>query len=232
MQNAPVLIIPTLGRPHLRQMLDSIDMPVRLLVIANGGDPWDHLEHRDWDIEPWVIDLPHNIGYAAAVNLGVKCHPHEPYWIIANDDVILAPGDLQRLVEAEGDWVGINDWSVQKLTAAAVERVGWMDENYHPAYCDDADYERRVDLAGLTRRFIHGSTTHASSACLRDHRDDNDRTYPANVQYHIDKWGVGVRASGGYDTPFDQGHALLEGPSLHRLRAQAWRDDRDGGAGA
>lgn len=219
----PVLIIPTLGKHHVFDAIASIDIDVRLCVISNGG-------RYDWEPLPddaWLIDLPHNIGYAAAVNLGIKCYPHEPFWLIANDDVILAPGELQRLIEAEGDWVGINDWSVQKLTAAAVERVGWFDEAFHPAYCDDADYERRIDLAGLTRRFISGSTKHAGSACLRDHRHDNQRTYPANVEHYRDKWGVGVRAPGGYDTPFDQGRALLEGPPLSRLRAQAWRG-RDG----
>lgn len=216
----PVLIIPTLGKAHVFDTISSIDIDVQLCVISNGP----RYEWAPLPDDAWLIDLPHNIGYAAAVNLGIKCYPHEPYWLIVNDDVIFAPGDLQRLVSAEGDWVGLNDWSAQKLTAEAVERVGWMDEAYHPAYVDDADYERRIDLAGLTRRFIKGDTTHARSACLRDHRDDNQRSYPENVRYHLDKWGVGVRQGGGHHTPFDQGHPRLEGPPLHRLRAQAWRD--------
>ena len=216
----PVLAIPTLGQRHVFDAIASIDMPVRLCVINNGG-------RTDWSPMPddaWLVDLPTNIGYPAAVNLAIKLYPHEPFWLIANDDVILAPGDLARLVEAEGDWVGINDWSVQKLTEHAVETVGWMDEDFHPAYCDDADYERRIDLAGLTRRFIQGETTHAGSACLRVHRPDNDRTYPRNVQYHRDKWGVGVRQGGGHPTPFDR-PAVPPSPSLSRLRAGAWTPD-------
>ena len=219
----PVLIIPTLGARHLRQCIESIDIDVRLLVIANGDVDDDLLAYGG---ELWLIDLPHNIGYPAAVNLGIKCYPAEPYWLIANDDVILAPGDLQRLVDAEGfGWTGINDWSVCKLTAETIETVGWLDEDFHPAYCEDADYERRCDLAGIPRGFIQGDTTHAGSACLRVHRADNARTYPRNVQHYHDKWGTGVRQGGGFATPF----ALPErppSPRLSRLREGAWTPDR------
>ena len=115
----PSLIIPTLGQPHLRDMVASIDIPVRLCIIANGGTDWDWLPD-----DAWLIELPHNIGYAAAVNLGIKCDPTAPFWLFANDDIVLAPGDLQRLIDTEGyGWVGINDWSCQKLMADTVDRI-------------------------------------------------------------------------------------------------------------
>jgi hypothetical protein len=213
----PVIIIPTLGRSHLRDAVQSIDIDARICVIANGGHDFGWLPD-----DAWLIDLPGNIGYAAAVNLGIKCYLHEPFWIVMNDDIVLAPGDLQRLIDTDGyGWVGINDWSVQKLTEDAVERVGFMDESFSPAYVDDADYERRCDLAGVRRGFIKGETTHAGSACLRVHRSDNARSYPLNVQHHLDKWGVGVRAPGGWEEP-----ATPPVPSLSHLRARAWRPDR------
>lgn len=222
----PVLIIPTLGR--LRDAITSIDIPVRLVVIANGGTEWDWLPD-----DAWLIELPHNIGYPAAVNLGIKCHPDEPYWLVANDDVVFAPGDLADLCRTAQDgrygWVGLTDWRVFALTAETVQRVGWLDEGFHPAYCEDADYERRCDLAGIRWGFIEGRTSHEGSACLREHRDDNDRSYPRNVQRYRDKWGVGVRAPGGHATPFDAGHPDPCGPPLSVLRANAWHR-RDGGA--
>jgi glycosyltransferase involved in cell wall biosynthesis len=215
----PVVIIPTLGRSHLWDAVQSIDIDVRLCVIANGGHDYGWLPD-----DAWLIDLPHNIGYAAAVNLGLACYPSEDYWIVMNDDVVLAPGDLQRLIDHdEYGWTGINDWSVQKLTADTVERVGFMDANYTPAYVDDADYERRCDLAGVPRGFIKGDTIHASSACLRQHRGDNGRTYPANVAYHREKWGADVRMPGGYSTPFDHGLDRFAPLRLQRLRELQWR---------
>jgi ABC-type dipeptide/oligopeptide/nickel transport system permease component len=76
-------------------------------------------------------------------------------------------------------------------------------------------------IFGVARGFISGETTHAGSACLRVPRDDNGRSWPLNAQHHLDKWGVGVRAPGGYDAP-----ATPPIPSLSHLRARAWRPDR------
>lgn len=209
--------------PHLRRCIESIDIPVRLLVIANGGSDWDWLPD-----DAWLVELPHNIGYPAAVNLAIKCYPFEDSWLVANDDVIFAPGDLARLAAVERyGWVGIRDWRVFKLTAETVERVGFLDENFHPAYVEDADYERRCDLADVPWGFIEGETSHDRSACLREHRRDNDRSYPANLDYHVRKWGVGVRMPGGFATPFDRGDELGGGAlALSRLRSLAWRPYR------
>lgn len=223
----PVVIIPTLGKPHLRDAIESIDIPVRLCVIANGGA----IPGYDFELLPgeddWLIDLPHNIGYAAAVNLGIKCYPDEPYWIVMNDDVVLAPGDLQRLSDTtDYGWVGINDWSVQKLLADTVDRVGFMDENFHPAYADDCDYERRCDAAAVRWGFIKGETRHAGSLCLREHRADNARSYPSNIAYYQAKWGAPVRVPGGFATPFDRGTDWTPPLDLRRLRANRWRSDR------
>jgi GT2 family glycosyltransferase len=220
---SPVVILPTLGEPHVVDMVESIDIDVRLLVIDNsaGVADWTWLPEDAWLLQP-----PTNLGYPASVNLGIKCYPAEPFWVVVNDDVVLAPGDLQRLVEADGyGWVGINDWSVSKLTADTVERVGWLDEGFHPAYCEDADLERRCTLAGIRWGFIKGDTTHAGSAALRLHRTDNARTYPRNVELYQHKWNTGVRGGGGYATPYDR-PALPPSPALSRLRSQRWRTDR------
>jgi hypothetical protein len=224
----PVLAIPFLAG-DLRPCLDSIDIPVRLIVIDNS--PTD----ETWDVVPddcHVIDMPGNIGYPASVNLVIKSLPDEPYWLFANHDVVFAPGDLSRLVGAtesgEWGWVGVNDWRVFGLTSETVERVGLFDENFHPAYCEDADYERRCTLAGVRWGAIPGDTTHVGSAVIKgypEYERGNRRSYPANVAYFREKWGTDVRMPGGYETPFDSGAPLSAGtePSLSRLRAQAWR---------
>lgn len=220
----PVLAIPTLGKPHLEQCLTSIDIPVRLLIIGNGEVDYCMLDEvtADWEYDYWVLDPPNNLGVAASWNLAIKCYPSEPSWLIANDDTVFAPDELQQLLDDERDWVGVIDWRVFKITAQAIERVGWFDEDFAPIYCEDADYERRCDLAGVRWGFIEGETTHDGSACLRDHRRDNDRTFPRNVQHYRDKWNVGVRGRGGYDTPFDGRLPVAGGPSLRRLRAAVW----------
>lgn len=221
-----ILGIPVLDHPDLfKRCLDSIDMDVELVIVDNSG------ESMTWGIAPddaHIIEPVHNIGYAASVNLIIKSTPHEDAWLIANADTEFAPGDLYRLAQATEDygWVGIRDWRVFGLTAETVERVGLWDENYHPCYCEDADYERRCSLAGVRWGFIEGETTHVGSVSLRLHYDDNQRSYPANVRYYCEKWGVpGVRAPGGYTSPFDSGAEVSTWtpPSLSRLRRQSWR---------
>ena len=230
----PVLAIPFLGNADaLEPCLASIDADVRLLIVDNSPDG------ASWDVVPddaHVIDMPGNIGYPMSVNLVIWSLPHEPYWLFANHDVVFAPGDLQRLIGAteSGDWgwVGVRDWRVFGLTAEAVSRVGLWDENFHPVYVEDCDYEYRCTLAGVRWGFIEGETSHVGSAVLKGSHQaqrDNARTYPANVAYFCEKWGVpSVRGAHGYDTPFDRGGSIADGtePSLPRLRKQAW--DRDG----
>lgn len=226
--SSPVLAIPVLGEPEMfRRCIESIDIDVRLVVIDNSPDGFT------WDIVPddaHVIDMPGNLGFPASVNLIIKTLPHEPYWIVANADTTFAPGDLGRLISvtAAGElgWVGINDWRVFGVTADFVERVGFMDEWFHPCYCEDADWERRATLAGVRWGFIEGETEHVGSVSLREHQFDNARSYPRNVRYFRDKWAVpAVRAEGGCDTPFDGGGSPAETttPPLSRLREQAWR---------
>jgi hypothetical protein len=224
----PVLAIPYLaGQDELRACLASIDADVRLVVIDNspGSDAWDIVPD-----DAHVIDMPGNIGYPASINLVIKSLPKEPYWLFANHDVVFAPGDLQRLIGAteSGDWgwVGIRDWRVFGLTAETVERVGWWDEAFVPCYCEDADFERRCTLAGVRWGFIEGETSHVGSAVIKgDHRyaRANARSYPANVRYFCEKWGVsGVRGNGGHAAPFDGARPADAPPPLSRLRDLSW----------
>ena len=224
-----ILAIPVLDNPDLfKRCIDSIDADVRLVVIDNSEDG------LSWDLVPddaHVIDMPANIGYPAAVNLVIKTFPKEPYWLIANADTEFAPGDLHRLIVAteSGDrgWVGVHDWRVFGLTAEAVLRVGLWDENFHPAYCEDADYEYRCTLAGVRWGFIEGETTHVGSVCLRDHRNrvGNDVSFRNNVARYVAKWGGMLRGGERFTTPFDRGGPLAgyTEPDLSVLRANAWR---------
>lgn len=232
----PLLAIPVINRPDLlERCLASIDLvPDRLLVIDNSPDGLDFTVPARLRDVLYLDCPPSNLGVAASWNHAIRTHPHLDWWGVANADTEFAPGDLARLaaeMEQPGPrWVGMNgDWRVFGLSSAAVERVGLYDENYHPIYCEDADYERRCSLAGIPWYFIEGGASHVGSAAYRSderYARANARTYPANVAYHHAKWGGGPRQE-RYATPFDSGASLASWSlDIRRLRDLAW--DRDG----
>ena len=223
-----ILGVPCISRPDLLlRLLDSLDAPVEVLVVDNSpdGSVSEAVGHR-----ARCLWFPHNLGVAASWNLVLKSYPSEPYWLIANGDAELGQGDL-ALMRSEMDrggarWVGMNgDWRLMGLTRGCVDAVGLFDENFHPVYCEDADYERRCDLAGVARYFVRGGATHAGSAAISEERyaEANARTYPSNVAHYARKWGTGVRNAGGHASPFGLGGTVRDWTlNFSRLRENAW----------
>ena len=228
---APVLAIPVLNRPDLlAKCLASIDTDVDLIVIDNSPAGFAaELIVEHYLGEFFVTEPPANLGYGPSLNHVIQTRPAEPFWLFANADVEFGAGDLDRLIaemEKGGGFVGVTDWRVFGLSAATVDTVGFFDPNFYPAYAEDADYERRCDLAGVSRYFIDGTTSHVGSVCYRsDERNarHNARTYPANVAYYIEKWGGAPRGGETYTTPFNRGGDLGDWRlDRRRLAANQW----------
>lgn len=203
----PALIVPVLtGRHLLDQMLASVDEPVeRLIVIDNGGIAAG--------IAGTVITPGRNLGVAVSWNLGLKCVPSAPWWLISNHDVRYRPGDLRRLVtymDGGGSVATLGDsFSAFALSAATVARVGLFDENFVPAYCEDVDYRRRCSLAGINVADL-GRIEHVSSATIHGTPElahANDSTYPSNRTYYEAKWGRPSEQE-HFTTPFNRGGSL------------------------
>lgn len=231
----PVLSIPCISRPDLlARCIASIDFPVGRLVVIDNSPTGGYAEVVDRAVPGCVNDWhvtvpPANLGVAASWNLAIRTAPDAAWWCIANADTEFAPGDLARLAaemeKGGARWVGMNgDWRVFGITPEVIERVGWFDENYHPVYCEDADYERRCSLLGIPWYTIPGGATHVGSATIADPRygSQNARTYPANVAYHRSKWGGGPRRE-VFTTPFDLGGSVADWRlDIRRLRDNTW----------
>lgn len=197
----PVLAVPVLVPGRVEAMLASVDVPVeRTLVIDQGA----HLPFAD-------IHLPHNIGVAAAWNLVFKVTPHAPWWAIVNDDLVFGSGDLGRLVShmdhASPRVVTLDGFAAFGINQAALDRVGFFDENFMPAYCEDADYEYRCRLSGVPITSAPSGIRHARSSTIADphYRNENARTYPENLAYYRAKWGGPLRGGERFTSPFDSG---------------------------
>ena len=224
----PALIVPYLRPEPIERLLPSIDEPVgRLVVIDNGsGHP-----------RPGAISLPANIGVAGAWNLGLKVTADAPWWAIVNDDVVFGPGDLLRLAHAmrEPDprIVTLDGFSAFAMNRAVLDAVGYFDEAFVPAYCEDCDYEYRCRRAGISILALDVGLQHERSSTIADphYREQNARTYPRNLDYFRAKWGGGPRGNESYATPFDRGGSLADWTlDPRRFREQRWtrRDDSVG----
>lgn len=219
----PVLGVPTLYRVDLlKRMLDSIDHEVGIkLIIDNGG--------LVPECDATVIRLPHNLGVGASWNLIFKMTPRAPWWLICNDDIVLGPGDLERLAGVMEDpspkiamLLGFTSFGINQ---AALDAVGFFDENFHPAYCEDNDMTWRAGLANVPLINVESHVEHEGSATIRGHdlyMRQNGNTFPQNLAYYRSKWG-GNPGQETYRTPFDQGGDPAGVPiKLTRLNEYAW----------
>jgi GT2 family glycosyltransferase len=144
--------------------------------------------------------------------------------IVANDDIVFGPGDLDRLagtaaehpesfiVTCAGPHVGYryrlpsHGYACFAVNPIALERIGCFDENFFPAYCEDQDYSRRAALAGLPESNCPDTeVTHRGSASIG--RDPflaaaNAQTHGRNLEYYRRKWG-GDAGKERFTSPFD-----------------------------
>lgn len=221
----PVLAVPVLRPDLVGRMLASVDVPVeRTLVIDNGAAVLER------DVPgAWIVRLPSNLGVAASWNLAMKVTPRAPWWAIVNDDLVFAPGDLARLAAAMADpaprIATLRGFSAFGINRAALVVLGYFDENFIPAYCEDADMEYRAKLLGVPITGVPSGLRHETSSTisLPEYGRQNARTYPANVAYYLRKWGGHLRGGETFTTPFNAGGRPDEWSlDASRLRELGW----------
>ena len=149
----PPVIIPVLNRfDLLEECISSIDCEVEhLLIIDNSGKY--SIPSGLYSGKVTVLNMPSNMGVAGSWNLGIKSFPFAPYWIIASNDIRYASGQLQKLADYSSPDVVVKTsqaWSSFSIGSNVIKKVGLFDENYHPAYYEDNDYETRMRRLGLS----------------------------------------------------------------------------------
>jgi hypothetical protein len=184
----PLLGVPVLNRPDLlERLLDSLDVPVGTLAIVDnsgGREGPDALELRrllqQLETSGWpgveqvrVARSFGNAGVAAAWNQILLAFPDASVALIANNDVVLAPGVLEtalhRLDPDRPQFLPLlpegQAFSAFLITALAWDRIGLFDDTFHPAYCEDLDYRDRL-LASEHVNVLDGGFAHAAMAAM------------------------------------------------------------------
>ncbi len=183
----------------LEKCLDAIEtstmLPERVIVVDNGRE-YKNRRKRTTEFELLVVTPDLNKGVAASWNLLLKLiHPKTA--IILNDDCIVSPETFRLLMNPEPPALvkGI-DFSCFRQDQRITEIVGQYDERYWPAYYEDSDFVRRMQLAGISPVEL--------PLVIKSHGNHGERPYQnmttgeyagflacveQNKQLYISKWG-------------------------------------------
>lgn len=174
-----------------------------------------------------------NRGVARSWNEGIHAAMQKKADLILllNDDLFFYPGGFDAFVDfsaqaiAEDPTVGIvcvngretggaangtvrsQDFACCALTPAVIESVGYFDENFRIAYCEDVDYFRRLVLAGFRRALdervlvehMRSQTVRSNPAIAMEY----ESLFGLNRAYFARKWG-GDLGDAVFARPFDR----------------------------
>jgi hypothetical protein len=144
-QVIPVLSIPVLNRYDMLDMnLDSIDFPIKEILIINNG--LDEYIPKRKDLNIRVLNLPSNLGLSGSWNLTIKLYPHEKYWIFSSADTHWLPGSLKKFSEisdVSNIVTSTEGFSAFSIGENVIRKVGLWDERFYPYRYEDDDYRER-----------------------------------------------------------------------------------------
>jgi len=233
-----LLAVPTLNRlDRLTEMLGSVAastrVPDRVLIVNNGHQVTDALRDewsRQFDLD--VFTPQHNLGVAGSVNFAWRNTPDGWFWLHSNDDVILDRRCIELIAEAaEGlhhpfivpEHGEGSAFTVFMVPAELHEMLGYFDEQFFPAYAEDNDLGRRMNLLHMGREIVKGAAYfHHTSSTLKAYTPEQERKhhdqFRANVERYIAKWGGEMDKNERFTLPYDgaRGHTLANAHLWHK----------------
>ena len=218
-------VIPVLNNiKYTRQAIESIRFSPgdRLIVIDNGSTDGteNYVRFRD-GLPLTYIRHERNTGVAASWNEGLRTAFDLGFdlALVMNNDVVLAADTVPALIRWHQQTGGIVsaqsvaalhavaiidrrevyqqpcDYSCFLISKAIVEKVGWFDEAYYPAYFEDMDYECRAEIAGVqTGHAADAVVCHYHSRTIHEgHLPDHEKHFATNRTRFVARWGQYIR---------------------------------------
>jgi FkbM family methyltransferase len=230
----------------LERMVASIDYPVdKLVIIQNSSDAEvtaavDRICNTSHAfVNSVYVERPfRNIGCCPGWNRIIKGFPECEYWIIANNDTLFLPGDLEKYVKQHNEQPNAiiaaanGSFSCFLLTCDIVYKVGLFDENIFPIYNEDIEYMYRLKNARIPVIPIdseigesnNGSWTIRSS---ESYANNNRKTQLANQTYVAKKWGT----NGEYIYPWNNQDLGIDywlyDPYMRKQHSEIWNNMED-----
>lgn len=194
--------IPTINRADLlRESLVSLaeTCPEAHVVLVDNGH-----QGIDWLLDEvgrrygryTLIENDRNLGVAGSWNQLARIaweHDHTHVWIV-NDDIVLGRDEREvvRAILRHPERVLLAPearYASFVLPRAVHEAVGDFDESFFPAYCEDDDYDERLERAGLptvTEHLLEPKKFRRMSSSARDSKLYDYERAKARL---IAKWG-------------------------------------------
>lgn len=147
-----LIIVPTMNEDIMDKCFESIHPKYHdnLLLIDNSKEGFAHKYGVKYEHHP------QNIGISRAWNIGARKVVREniDYLVVMSATMVFNDG-MQGLVEAME--ANTNEWGLETqhvwhlicLRKKVFETIGYFDENFYPAYWEDTDFIRRMELANI-----------------------------------------------------------------------------------
>lgn len=236
MSSIPVIGTAIVNGVHwLHRLIESVDFNVdNFLIINNNGrnqitnqlNSLVELNNK-YIKNIHICHMPSNIGCPASWNLIIKCYITSPYWIITNHDVAFTSGFLETMynkaqtketgmVYGNSGEFGIGSWDIFLIKDWVVEKYGLFDENFYPAYSEDADYIMRLVHDPIARDFVnipyyHGDTFEYKLSGCQTIKQDQELGEKVKIAHYLNekeymnkKWGAGWRVLQPYRYAFNK----------------------------
>lgn len=168
MVNHVTFLIPTINRFDLLQnLLNQVESqtrkPDQLVIVDNSNGKFSLCD--SFPIKTQIVKAD-NIGYSGAVNVGY--HQAKDFLIVCGDDDGISNDAIKLFVKYANsnlDSIFFNPAALGSKgfgifavrVKKAIEAVGYWDEAFYPAYYEDVDYARRMEIAGVEMCHVNES---------------------------------------------------------------------------
>lgn len=172
----PALATAYVNHPDLFQgMWETVDVGIGHPIVVNNSDgnvPYFEAKRIE------ILGLGVNVGFSGAVNMicdRVFNQLDLPWVLIVGSDVRFARGDIKIFKETVNDHpaadfvFGNHSYGNFVIKRSGWDKVGAMDENLWPAFLEDGDHWRRIQMTGAKAIHCAGLRgTHTGSASVKD----------------------------------------------------------------
>lgn len=118
-----------------------------------------------------------------------------------------------KWVDAKRVLGSVPDFSCFMITEQTIQEIGWFDTNFWPAYFEDNDYKRRIDLSPYNAYSVWSAEIFHAGSVSQNMIPGQPVVPPwmfeKNRAYYANKWG-GWPGFETFDTPFNLGGSIKD----------------------